>query len=170
MRETGMKYFIMLFTAIIVILTGCGNKVAMSSSVIGGADGPTSIIVKDSQNINDVLSEIDEMAQDKENEYDECECADDIELPAMLMTGDTLYYDTAELSDSLRCGMMDGQVNELIDGIPRENGQFNFGSGSYSYQFGVDEDTVEVRIGDEWHIFKKYEKGIFPDFDKIVYQ
>lgn len=74
--------------------------------------------------------------------------------PDLIMVNDILYYDSGEISTDLRCGMMDGQITDVTDGVPDENGQSNFGSG-YGYQYGL--NGIDVSIDDEWHIFIPYQ-------------
>jgi hypothetical protein len=77
--------------------------------------------------------------------------------PALIRVKGTLYRDSGEIDDvSGRCGVMDGSIAQECDGIPTEDGQSNFGAG-YGYQFGRTEDSIEVYIDEEWHIFVAYE-------------
>ena len=86
-------------------------------------------------------------------------------MAALIRVNGYLYYDSAETSTELRCGMMDGTIDSVCEGdIPAQDNQSNFGSG-YNYQYGV--DTIEVSIDDEWHIFKKFdydEWNILPEY------
>src|SRR5574344_2664978 len=100
----------------------------------------------------------------EETYADDSESAE-LEWPALIRVNGYLYYDSAETSTELRCGMMDGTIDSVCEGdIPEQDNQSNFGSG-YNYQYGV--DTIEVLIDDEWHIFKKFdyeEWNILPEY------
>lgn len=76
------------------------------------------------------------------------------ELPRLIRIKDVVYYDSGKISTEGRCGLMDGYIDSICDGVPQEEGQSNFGVG-YGYQFGV--ASIEVLIDDEWHIFYPYE-------------
>ncbi|MBR1478187.1 MAG: hypothetical protein IJ608_09545 [Lachnospiraceae bacterium] len=83
------------------------------------------------------------------------------ELPALkrlVMINGKIYYDTEEISTvTYRCGTMDGTITSSVEGgRPTEDNQSNFGTG-YGWQYGAEEDTIEVCIKDEWHIFKQSE-------------
>lgn len=68
----------------------------------------------------------------------------------LIMVDDILYYDSGEISTDLRCGIMDGQITDVTDGVPDTNQQSNFGTG-YRYQYGP--NRIDVYIEEEWHIF-----------------
>jgi hypothetical protein len=77
--------------------------------------------------------------------------------PALIRVQGKLYRDSDELDDVPgRCGMMDGSITQQCEGVPTEDGQSNFGAG-YGYQYGRTEDSIEVYIDEEWHIFVAYE-------------
>jgi hypothetical protein len=77
--------------------------------------------------------------------------------PALIRVQGKLYRDSGEIDDVPgRCGVMDGSITQQCDGVPTEDGQSNFGAG-YGYQYGRTEDSIEVRIDEEWHIFVAYE-------------
>jgi len=97
--------------------------------------------------------------QEEEQEMEEPETAGQgiYDYPAMIMVDDVLYYDSGEISTAARCGSMDGEIKEVIGGVPVENGQSNFAEG-LGYQYGAGE-TIEVNREDGWHIFVKYESG-----------
>ena len=76
----------------------------------------------------------------------------------MVMLEGKLYYDTGSDSDiTARCGVMDGQITSTVqsDETPSENNQSNFGT-DYGYQF-VDDNNVDVVIGEHWVRFKAVE-------------
>lgn len=71
----------------------------------------------------------------------------------MLMVGGKLYVNTGEVRRLSHNGVMDGTISSVVDKstVPAKDDQSNFGLG-YSYRLGP-EDTVEVCIDDQWHIF-----------------
>lgn len=73
----------------------------------------------------------------------------------MVMINDKLYYDTGkESSVEGRCGNMDGQITSTVDGTetPTENNQSNFGTG-FGYQYGSEENTIEIFMNEKWIVF-----------------
>lgn len=73
--------------------------------------------------------------------------------PRMVWAQESLYVDTGRVSeDTPRCGVMDGELTTQVDAIPTKEGESNFGAGC-GYQIGSEEDTIEVNIDGEWHIF-----------------
>jgi hypothetical protein len=77
--------------------------------------------------------------------------------PALIRVQGKLYRDSGEIDDVPgRCGMMDGSITQQCEGIPTKDGQSNFGAG-YGYQYGRTEDSIEVWIDEEWHVFIEYE-------------
>lgn len=71
-----------------------------------------------------------------------------------VMINDTLYLDTGYVSGVWgRCGTADGSIESVIpsDEIPDENGEANFEA--KDWQWGFEENTIDVRIGDEYCIF-----------------
>jgi hypothetical protein len=77
--------------------------------------------------------------------------------PALIRVKGVLYRGSGEIDDVPgRCGVMDGSITQECSGIPTEDGQSNFGAG-YGYQYGRTEDSIEVYIDEEWHIFVSYE-------------
>lgn len=76
------------------------------------------------------------------------------EYPALILVQGVLYYDTSEISTSPRCGMLDGTISSVCDGIiPTEENQSNFGTG-YGYQIGA--NRVEAFIDGKWHVFRPF--------------
>lgn len=71
-----------------------------------------------------------------------------------VMVDGVLYFDTGEVSDEPRCGMMDGQITSSCSAaeLPTQDNQSNFGS-DYGYQFGV--ETIDVLIDGHWIVFAK---------------
>lgn len=89
------------------------------------------------------------------------------DYPAMIRVKGDLYYDSGEISEELRCGMMDGQITSMAEGEPTEDDQSNFGSG-YGYQYGA--NTIEVCIDDTWHVFLPYQTERTVDWDSLSEQ
>ena len=86
---------------------------------------------------------------------------------AIMMDG-TLYLDTGYVSSLMRCGTLDGNIEKVIDStkMPDEDGEANFSA--EGWQVGFEEDTLDVRIGNEFCIFakqgtKKAENGYVPE-------
>lgn len=74
-------------------------------------------------------------------------------LPRTLMLEGNLYVDLGEVSDSPRCGMLDGQVTEVCPAgtLPTQDGQANFGTPGMGYQWSA--RGVEVYFEEQWHCF-----------------
>ena len=129
-----MKRILILAVAVICMtLTACNNK--SSVGVIGGADGPTNIIVGEEGN--------------KKNSR--------IESIRIANVNGELYYEIDEDSDiEARCGVMYGNFENTVDRyeIPKNSGEVNF-LGADGYQLGLIENTIEISLGDDWEIFKK---------------
>ncbi len=74
-------------------------------------------------------------------------------IPLIMLEG-ALYFLTGESNIDGRCGNMDGEIVETVDGseVPAKDGQSNFGAG-YGYQY-VDENQIDVYMPygnpDEW--------------------
>ena len=66
-----------------------------------------------------------------------------------------LYYDSGMLSDTLRCGVMDGQIETTVEAgeVPKKDNQSNFGAG-YGYQYGAG-GTIEINVDGKWLIFEE---------------
>lgn len=77
----------------------------------------------------------------------------EVDMPALIMVDGVIYYDSAEINEEPRCGVMDGEITSICEEIPSENDQSNFGTG-FGYQ--KMENRVEVLIDGEWHIFLPY--------------
>lgn len=77
------------------------------------------------------------------------------EPPRMVMVDGVLYADTGRPSSvTARCGTMDGEITSTVEAgqVPSQDNQSNFGA-DYGYQFGFEEGTIEVYIGQEWVVF-----------------
>ncbi len=121
-----------------LLITACNNA---SIGVIGGADGPTSIIV--GENVHKVKGQLGEQLEKK---------------PIRMFNVDgELYYDSGLVSDMTpRCGTMDGDLKKAVkeNEIPLKSGEANFDVDGYQSATSI---TKEVNIDGEWVIFKKYD-------------
>lgn len=127
-----MKKVIAIFLAILaLILSGCNEN---SIGIIGGADGPTAIYVKE---------RFGEMYEKK---------------PLRMINADgELYYDSGLKSDmTLRCGTLDGHLKNTaeIGEIPKNGGEANFEAEGYQSVTGI---TKEIPLEEGWVIFKKFD-------------
>ena len=70
-----------------------------------------------------------------------------------IMVNGTRYIDTGYVSSLMRCGMLDGTIEKVIDSseIPDEDGEANFSA--EGWQYGFEKDTIDVQIGNEFCIF-----------------
>ena len=122
--------FICVFV-MVAALCGCGAK---SIGIIGGADGPTSIVVTDGS---------------EKTEYEK--------VPVRILRLDgKLYYETKyPCQTEGRCGTMDGNFEKTAEEfeVPQNDNESNFSDAS-AYQLGQKENTVEILIGDS---FKKFD-------------
>lgn len=78
----------------------------------------------------------------------------------VIMVNDKLYYDTGKKSDFVHtCGTMDGYIlsNVSPNALPTKNNEANF-EGDYGYQYGTSSDTIELKIDNEWYVFKLKEE------------
>ena len=120
------------------IFTSCEYA---SIGMIGGADGPTSVIVS---------------TESKQNQY---EFGVEIEKkPVRMINVDgTLYYDSGVISDNVpRCGVMDGSLKKTVgeNEIPLNPGEANFKTDGFQLGKAL---SKEVNIDGNWVIFKKYD-------------
>lgn len=112
----------------------CGCTETPDIGVIGGADGPTKVYVRDTPSLD----------------YEK----DDIKIARI---DGALWYETDEESNAFqRCGVFDGKLEKTANKweIPQNDGECNFGE-CEGYQFGATENTLEVFIDDEWKSFAK---------------
>ncbi len=121
-----------------LLLTACNNA---SIGIIGGADGPTAIIV--GENNGTVKGQFGEQLEKKP-------------IRMFNVDGD-LYYDSGIVSGNTpRCGTMDGELKKTVkeNEIPLKSGEANFEVEGYQNATSI---TKEVNIDGQWLIFKKYD-------------
>lgn len=126
-----MKKVFCLIVLLALCVTGCENN---SIGVIGGADGPTAVIVSDAYGQQLVKSPV-----------------------KMFMVEEELYYDTGIKSDiEARCGTLDGLLEKDAkeNEIPKKSGKANFYTEGYQLATDI---TKEVCIDGEWRVFRRYE-------------
>ncbi len=125
------RIFIALLILGCFVLSACNNK---SVGIIGGSDGPTSIIVNN-------------------------ENADAVKKPIRMIKVDgKLYYDSGKVSDMpARCGTFDGELKQVGAEyeIPKNNNECNF-EGADGYQ-NATSITKEIPIDGNWVIFKLFD-------------
>lgn len=80
-------------------------------------------------------------------------------LKAMVMVDGQIYVDTGEISTAERCGVMDGNIDSSVpaDRKPVQDNQSNFGK-DYGFQYGMEEDTIDVYMEGEWRVFRALKK------------
>lgn len=131
---------IVLLTLIMccLMLTGCNDT---SIGVIGGADGPTAILV--GENDGTVKGQFGEQFEKR--------------TVRMFNVDGELYYDSGLVSDMTpRCGTLDGNLKKGVaeNEIPHKSGEANFDVDGYQ---SVTSITKEVNIDGKWVIFKKFD-------------
>lgn len=129
--------------AVSLLLTACGSSQGNSIE----KTGEESAIPKEAAATSAASTEKEPVETKKEETGD---------YPAMIMVDGTLYSDSGKISDVMRCGMMDGEIDDSVDDVPKKDNQSNFGAG-YGYQF-FSEKQIDVCIDDEWHIFVPYDE------------
>ncbi len=137
-----MKRIVIVFFMLLCMpltLTACKNS---SVGVIGGADGPTAILVGEH---NKTVK-----GQSFGEQYEK--------KPIRMFNVDgDLYYDTGLVSQvTARCGTLDANLIKAVDEnqIPLKSGQANFDVDGYQHATSI---TKEVNVDGEWIIFKKYD-------------
>ncbi|MBE7020577.1 MAG: sodium ion-translocating decarboxylase subunit beta [Ruminococcaceae bacterium] len=132
------RAFILILVLCCSLLTACDNA---SIGIIGGADGPTAIIV--GKETDKVKGKFGEQLEKK---------------PVRMINVDgELYYDSGYVSKNTpRCGTLDGKLKRAVAGneIPLKSGVANFDTEGYQHATGI---TKEVNIDGDWIIFKKYD-------------
>ncbi|MCR0185014.1 hypothetical protein MKC97_19200 [[Clostridium] innocuum] len=84
----------------------------------------------------------------------------------LLMVNGQLYYNTKKTdNESLRCGMMDGEIDSMVGRteILKKDNQSNFATG-ISYQIGDQE--IELAMDGSWVIFKPWKPVVPLDIEK----
>jgi len=84
----------------------------------------------------------------------------------LLMVNGQLYYNTKKTdNESLRCGMMDGEIDSMVGRteIPKKDNQSNFATG-ISYQIGDQE--IELAMDGSWVIFKLWKPVVPLDIEE----
>ena len=84
----------------------------------------------------------------------------------LLMVNGQLYYNTKKTdNESLRCGMMDGEIDSMVGRteIPKKGNQSNFATG-ISYQIGDQE--IELAMDGSWVIFKLWKPVVPLDIEE----
>lgn len=131
-----MKKFISLICIFLILfMTGCTSTIG----IIGGSDGPTSIMVAKGNNQGQIT-------------------------PVRLINVEgSLYFDTG-LSSKLtaRCGTLDGGLKKTVSEyeIPKNNGDANFSAKNDKY-FGYQHATSiskELPLDEDWIVFKKIDE------------
>ena len=82
------------------------------------------------------------------------------------MVNGQLYYNTKKTdNESLRCGMMDGEIDSMVGRteILKKDNQSNFATG-ISYQIGDQE--IELAMDGSWVIFKPWKPVVPLDIEK----
>ncbi len=137
-----MKKLVIPFVLMAMLLSGCPQSTSIG--IIGGADGPTSIIVSDKNGHT-------------------------LKRPLRMIKVDgKLYYDTDEESEvTARCGTLDGNLTKAGKEyeIPQNNNECNF-DGAEGYQ-NFSEVAKEVLINNEWVIFRLFDD---PEQDMSIYK
>ena len=131
------KTILFLLPIVVFCLFGCRNK---DVAVIGGQDGPAKIYISDKTD---------------NTEYSK--------NPVKILKIDgNLYYETNKFSEADgRCGNADGSFKKTADEfeIPKNNGESNF-SEADSYQVGIEENTLEIRMDNGWKVFEKIDTNL----------
>ena len=90
------------------------------------------------------------------------------DIPDAIMVNGRIYYSTGEKSTiTARCGNMDGQITSTVKkgSLPTKDNESNFGV-EYGYQI-ISSDIVEVRVNNEFIVFKGEKRPFEIIFNKI---
>jgi len=133
-----------------LILSACSESTSIG--IIGGADGPTAILVGESS--ESIKGQFGEQLEKK---------------PIRMFNVDgELYYDSGIIRKNTppRCGNMDGSLTKSVNEgeIPHNSGEANFETEGYQNATSI---TKEVNIDGEWVIFKKFDRGIGSKGDNL---
>lgn len=144
---------IILPILLLCCLTLASCKDDATIGIIGGADGPTAILISDGKD-NNVRMTFGE-------QYEKTTIR-------MFNVDGELYYDSGLVSDMTpRCGTLDGNLKKGVEEneIPHKSGEANFVADGYQ---SITSITKEVNIDGEWVIFRKY-KNLPEDIDELKY-
>lgn len=148
-----------IFTGI--LLAGCGSQSSgkMESSKVQVIETVANIETSaDDVNATDSGEEITKCIVSQGDSETENETKSE-QHPRMVKLDDKIYIDTGEISNLLRCGVMDFSLNSSVkEGVPTKNNQTNFGKG-YEGQYGMRENRIEIYIDGTWHIFAHNENN-----------
>lgn len=127
------KTFIFLFLVFVLLLLAACE--AESIAIIGGADGPTSILVS--------------------------EANEEIWPVRMICVAGDYYYDTGVFNNVPRCGNLDGSLAKTAEAleVPKGENSANFdvkNKNYFGYQSGTS-ITKDVLIDGEWVVFRRVE-------------
>ncbi len=120
-----------------VLLAGCGNAgTEAAGTVVAPGTGLTGTEASDTEETSEIIAE-----------------ASSGDYPQYIMVNGVVYMNSGRTSSALRCGMMDGSLTEIDKNeIPSNDGEANFG-GAEGWQYGREQDTIEVSMEGEWFIF-----------------
>lgn len=127
-----------------MLLSACGY--AKSIGIIGGADGPTAVLISENG----------------------ATASGEKKVLRMLKADGKLYFDSGKVSNmTSRCGTLDGELTRVGKEyeIPQKDNQCNF-AGAKGYQ-NATSLTKEVPTEDGWAIFKMFDD---PQLDMSVYK
>ncbi len=136
------RHLFLLSIMCVLALSACSNDSGIG--IIGGADGPTSIIVSENQ-IKDAVKE----------------------PIRMIKAEGKLYYDSGRVSErDLHCGTMDGNLSRVGEEheIPKNDNECNFdGARGYQHSTSI---TKQVLVDDKWIIFRLFDD---PELDMSIF-
>lgn len=122
-----------------LVLSGCHSATV---GIIGGSDGPTAIYINKNK--------------DKHNKTDY-----EKDSVKMVRINGELYYETGEdFEVEMSRGTPDGNFKKTVGKyeIPQNDNESNFNDAN-AYQIGMQENTIEVLIDDDWEIFAKIDSN-----------
>lgn len=146
---------LLLILSALAILAACADGAADKGSeapVSGTPSSPAISVEKE---------EPSEAQSDAEASSDESGSERMYDYPPIVMVNGVLYQDTGKESTvDGRCGNMDGEITSTVDGseLPTEDDQSNFGCIGTGYQYGPDEDTIELYLNGVWTVFTRTEQ------------
>ena len=156
-----MRKNILILPILMITLTACG--------AVSGAAGTT---VDVSENADNVITVSGSAADQEDTIPDDSVKANEnekksqkAEYKRMIKTDGKLFIDTGYVSGIMgRCGNLDGWPEEIIDkrSKPKKDGEANFKC--EGWQYGFDEDTIDVCVNDEFCIFATEGSDKFGDY------